>query len=223
MNARVMLFVFTMHHAPLDISNCIIVWDVETTALIDRKRVPIKDMEISVACALVFDVGDTKLENTFHRSFWHSSVMASYDISNLCQLLAECKSHVAYNGVRFDMIVIDKHFESDQQRQLANQKIHDPLQDMSSISYYSLNALLAANGLGSKTASGKEAPVMWESNRLEDLESYCMSDVDLLAKLITKAPTVKIPMMNAQIPLSISELLFPREFMSKGVEIKRFV
>ena len=203
--------------SPIDISNAIVVWDVETTALIDRKKVPIKDMEISVACALVFDVADTKLENAVRRSFWHSSVMASYGMSDLCSLLSECKSHVAYNGVRFDMLVLDKHFESEEQRQLAKQKLHDPLKDVSSVSYYSLNALLAANGLGSKTASGKEAPVMWDSSRFEDLESYCMSDVELLAKLITKAPAVTLPMMTAQIPLSISELLFPSEFMSRGI------
>ena len=202
---------------PLDISNCVVVWDVETTALIDRKKVAIEDMEISVACALVFDIADTKLENTFKQSFWHSSIIASHGMADLCQLLAECRAHVAYNGVRFDMIVLNKHFESEEQCQLANQKVHDPLQDVSSISYYPLNALLAANDLGSKTASGKEAPVMWASNRLEDLESYCMSDVELLAKLITKAPAVALPMMNARVPLSISQILFPNDFMSSGV------
>ena len=202
---------------PFDISKCLVVWDVETTALIDRKRVPIKDMEISVACALVFDIADNKLEKTFKKSFWHSSVIATHGMADLCQLLAGCRAHVAYNGVRFDMLVLDKHFESDEQRQIANRKLHDPLQDVSSISYYSLNALLAENNLGSKTASGKEAPGMWASNRLEDLESYCMSDVELLAKLITKAPTVKLPMMNARVPLSISQIIFPNDFMSAGV------
>ena len=164
-------------------------------------------MEVSVACALVFDATDKTLENATRRTFWHSSVTALSTMNDLCSMLASCKAHVAFNGLRFDMIVIKKHFCDDANYQSALQRLHDPYQDISSIGSYSLNVLLKTNDLSPKTASGKEAPKMWAEGRYEELEAYCMSDVELLAKLITKADSVKIPLMHARIPLSISTAL----------------
>tara|TARA_B100000767_G_C19610255_1_gene469540 strand:+ start:201 stop:833 length:633 start_codon:yes stop_codon:yes gene_type:complete len=201
-----------MDYLPFHIANAIVVWDVETTELIDKRRVPIEHMEISVACAMIFDASDVKLENVQKRTFWHASVLSSFKMDDLCKLLSSCRAHVAFNGRRFDMVVMKKHFESQREEELAFERLHDPLQDISVISYYSLNDLLAENQLGRKTASGKDAPVMWKAGRYEDLAKYCMSDVELLAHLITKASSVALPMLCARVPLSISRILFPDEF-----------
>ena len=53
---------------------------------------------------------------------------------------------------------------------------------------------------------------MWREQRLDDLERYCMSDVDLLAQLITQSASIAIPFLDARVPLSVSQLLFPLEF-----------
>lgn len=196
-----------------DLSNCVIIWDVETTELIDRKKCNISDMEVSVACALIFDAFDKNLENATRRTFWHSSVTSLSTMNDLCSMLASCKAHVAFNGLRFDMIVMKKHFCDDANYQSALKRLHDPYRDISMVGSYSLNSLLITNGLSPKTASGKEAPKMWKEGRYEELESYCMSDVELLAELVTKADSVKIPLMHARIPLSISTALSPQMYM----------
>lgn len=160
---------------------------------------------------MIFDASDVKLENVYRRTFWNTSVLSSFNMEDLCKLLSSCRAHVAFNGRNFDMLVMKQHFQSQREEDLALERLHDPLQDISIISYYSLNALLAENKLGSKTASGKEAPAMWEAGHHDDLERYCMSDVELLTRLITNAPSVALPMLYARVPLSISKILFPDE------------
>lgn len=194
------------------IENCIVVWDVETTQLIDKKRVSIEDMEISVACAIIFEITDVKMLHAKKKTFWSDKVLSSNSLEDLCHLLATCKGHVAYNGLNFDLIVMRKHFRTSVEYVQALQRLHDPFQDLKNLGYLSLQSLLTANKLGSKTASGKEAPVMWREQRFEDLERYCMRDVDLLAQLITNSSSIAIPFLDARVPLSISQLLFPLEF-----------
>lgn len=64
---------------------------------------------------------------------------------------------------------------------------------------FKLSALLSENALGSKTASGAEAPAMWQkwlqsgdTRELGRLEQYNQEDVKLLAKLV-KLPRVLLP------------------------------
>jgi hypothetical protein len=194
------------------IDQAVVIWDVETTELI-KPKVPIHLMSISVACAIVFDsrkeMSPNTVENGVRISFWNESVQAEFGLDDLCDLLATCKAHVAYNGTKFDMQTLKTKFESSAQEEDAIQRLHDPIVDIANVAcYYSLNAILNANKLAQKSASGKEAPVMWKDGRLEDLESYCVCDVFLLAQLITSAPAIKVPHMEALVPLSISNVLF---------------
>ena len=206
----------------------IVVWDVETTELIDKRRNSIPNMEISVACALIFKYDkdghtsktvDLNDKNTVRReTYWHNSrseVSGKSSISDLCTLLSKCKGHVAFNGAGFDMQVTKKCFATTQDYQDAAARLYDPLQDIvrSGLGYYSLNALLVQNGLSQKTASGSEAPKMWKEQRYEELEAYCASDVELLAQLITTKDSIAVPGVPGRLPLRIQELIFPANFI----------
>jgi hypothetical protein len=186
----------------------IIIWDVETTQLIDLKQQEIDDMEISVACAIEFHVDDVNLENAKTYTFWNEEVISEFGMGDLARMLSSCKHHVAFNGLRFDMRVMKQHFKDEVEYNKALDRLSDPFYDLSVIAPYSLNALLKANKLQSKSGSGKDAPVLWKQKRFEDLEQYCMDDVRLLAQLVTQESTVRVPNMSIRIPLQISEVLF---------------
>lgn len=206
----------------------IVVWDVETTELIDKKRRnSIPNMEISVACALIFkydkdrhtskpiDLNDARRETYWHNSRSEVSGKSSMSsISDLCTLLSKCRAHVAFNGGRFDMVVIKRYFATTQDYQDAAARLYDPFQDIvsSGLGYFSLNALLVQNGLSSKTASGSEAPKMWNEQRYDELEAYCASDVELLAQLITKTDSISLSGIVGRLPLRIQEVVFPANF-----------
>ena len=212
-------------------SDSIVVWDVETTELIDKgRRNSIPNMEISVACALIFKYDkdrhtsktiDLNDKNIVRReTYWHNSrsdvsgKSSMSSISDLCTLLSKCKAHLAFNGVGFDMQVARQYFASTADYQDAAARLYDPFQDIvsSGLGYYSLNALLVQNGLSSKTASGSQAPKMWKEQRYEELEAYCASDVELLAQLITKTDSIAVPGIFGRLPLRIHELIFPANF-----------
>ena len=212
-------------------SDSIVVWDVETTELIDKGRNSIPNMEISVACALIFkydkdrhtsrpiDLND--LNSVRRETYWHNSYSSEVSekssmssISDLCTLLSKCKGHVGFNSERFDMVVLKKYFATTQDYQDAAARLYDPFQDIvrSGLGYFSLNALLVQNGLSSKTASGAEAPKMWNEQRYDQLEAYCASDVELLAQLITKTDSISLSGIVGRLPLRIHELIFPANF-----------
>lgn len=192
-------------------SNLVVVWDVETTELIDRDRVPIEDMDISVACAVCFDADDAaSVRDAVRVSFWSDKMYASRHLAELAELLAECKASVAFNGLNFDIRTMKKHFASDEEYGKAVLKLYDPFDDLMHVTGpCSLASLLRVNGLETKGGKGSDAPAMWKQKRFDDLESYCKRDVELLAQLITARPTIRIPgVMEARHPLRISELLF---------------
>lgn len=191
------------------VDRMIVVWDLETTQLIDRRRQRIDDMQISVGCAECFDADDPSRRKTHKLSFWSDEVHGSHSLEDLAVLLSECYAHVAFNGERFDMQVMKKHFESGQQFERARGKLYDPYRDiLLAWDSCSLAALLRANGLGQKSGKGCDAPDLWKSKQYDKLEQYCMKDVSLLADLITSGPTVRVPGLPTRLPLRISPLLF---------------
>jgi len=191
-------------------SDVVIVWDVETTELIDCKNVPISRMEISVACALVLDANsvlkndtDAIMEQAERRVYWHVDRGRPGDqgMEHLATALANCKLHVAFNGKRFDMIILRKYFRSESDYDLACRRMYDPWDDLSrSIGSFSLASLLQANGLAKKTAKGCEAPGMWVRKEYDVLENYCAADVDRLARLVL-LPTIRIPSHPIRLPI----------------------
>ena len=90
-------------------------------------------------------------------------------------------------------------------------KLCDPFEEVENLfgDRLSLNALLKANGMQCKSGKGSEAPEMWREERLEELESYCMNDVLLLAQLVTYSPSIVVPGLLGRLALSTSIVFFP--------------
>lgn len=194
------------------IEQSVVVWDVETTELIQRGVVEIEDMQISVACAQSIGRSDDQQQsNTNLYSFWNDAVEASHSLADLADMLVRCRRHVAFNGRNFDMKVLRKHFRSDVAYQIAMSKLCDPFEEVENLfgDRLSLNALLKANGMHCKSGKGSEAPDMWREGRLEELESYCMNDVLLLAQLVTYSPSIVVPGLLGRLALSTSIVFFP--------------
>ena len=188
--------------------NSIVVWDLETTALIDKKLVAIPDMQVSVGCVLImdFDLALSCPERAFaeaeKRSYWHADAIAldpsKRPLSELAELLASARLNVAYNGRGFDMIVMKQHFADAASFATAERRLYDPLHQISGqLGWFKLATLLASNNIPGK---GADAPSQWQRGELVELESYCAVDVDRLARLILQQ-TLKFPLMLARVPL----------------------
>ena len=172
-------------------STCVV--DIETTELIETKRVSIPDMVVSVASVLLVE-GPTPL------TFWNDARTGrGAPLRFLCHVLDHARTIVAYNGSSFDLAVLAQRDEA----RLAQWrgKLVDPYlilrRDLGRS--FKLAALLSANGLEEKTAPGAEAPAMWkrwlqsgDPCELERLEAYNQQDVKVLAQLV-QLPRVSLP------------------------------
>lgn len=191
------------------------IWDVETTRLIERGNVKIEAMEISVACAIVLDVADFTsepheiMDRAERRVFWHEEVYPRRGecLDRLAELLVECKFHVAFNGNKFDILVMKRHFAHNADYKIACQKLYDPYDDLyRSIGGFSLASLLLANGIECKLGKGCDAPDLWVREEYEQLEEYCAADVDRLARLVLQ-PSIRIPGYMMRLPMGTLSML----------------
>ena len=110
-------------------------------------------------------------------------------------LLDEADQLCAFNGARFDLPFLAKQWGIVKEH-LAEWVVK--LVDIFEASKlalgmtFSLNLLLATNGLTSKTGSGLEAIRLAEEGKWAALADYCMQDV-LLTYEVTSLPTVNLP------------------------------
>ena len=176
-------------------SGNVIVFDLETTELI-RPNVPKSEMSISVACAMVLyadTVRDSRsaLDNSAALTFWHRDTDGA-PISLLIELLRAARLIVVYNGVGFDLKVLQKYMDEAEMRQLQGKTL-DPFAILRNETnrWFKLNALLLTNGLVPKSNSGAAAPALWREGRLQELEAYCARDVEALASLVLK-PRIRL-------------------------------
>jgi hypothetical protein len=100
-------------------------------------------------------------------------------LDEFLKLLDDAPLLCAFNGVRFDIPFIARRWGVPKE-QVGRwvMKLVDPF-EISKLALgktFSLNALLAANGMESKTGSGMEAVKMARQGRWAELEEYCMSD-----------------------------------------------
>ena len=193
----------------------IVVWDVETTRLIDKANVRIDRMEVSVACAVIFDINDVKgepheiMDRAERRVFWHEEVYPKRGecLDRLADLLSECKLHVAFNGNKFDILVMHRHFSTSAAYKAACERLYDPYEDLvKSIGSFSLGSLLLANGIASKLGKGVDAPDLWVCEEYDKLEEYCVADVDRLARLVLQ-PSIRIPGYMMRLPMGTITML----------------
>lgn len=52
--------------------------------------------------------------------------------------------------------------------------------------FFKLDVVLSSNDLPTKSGSGADAPKLWESNKREDLQKYCLQDVEVTLRLALK-------------------------------------
>ena len=166
-----------------------VIFDIETTELI-TKDVKIRDMQTSVATAMLVDSSGEKTLYTFYDD---SSVQRGAPIRFLTHILDRCIRIVAYNGIRFDLVVLAGGNEN--RLELWRSKCWDPfarLRDEHGL-WVKLDALLQANGLEQKSeSSGAVAPELWKEwvatrneSILDRLERYNVRDVTSLAELVS--------------------------------------
>lgn len=185
----------------------IVVFDVETTRLIDEERAGIDAMEVSVACAMRLPEGgqghtvQRQMSEAEHYTFWHQDAgthTGDGGVQELLGLFDRASLLVAYNGIGFDMRVLRSYYgsgEAAETRYAAHlHKLHDPMD----VVYRAtgrrtrLSHLLQLNGQKGKAGSGCDAPGLWRAGRTTQLATYCMRDVEVLAALVLRQ-SMRVP------------------------------
>ena len=175
-----------------------VAFDVETTRLIEED-VALTDMEVSVACAQWLPRARTVAEAVAaadRQTFWHTDVDrppeghgAVRPIRDMLGWFDAARVIVAYNGRAFDMQVLRRYYDGDDERWAAHvAKLHDPAEAVRRAAgrRVRLSTLLAANGLASKDGVGCDAPRLWDEGKLAQLERYCARDTSALVELVAK-------------------------------------
>ena len=183
----------------------VIVWDCETDTQLPRESPHERDLaisrsEVTVLCCLVFDSEDAMKPGNFEfarqaaskYTFWRDNARhGQAPFEPVLSLFDQAEAIVAYNGFGFDLRVLSKYYgntkDSKHRRTRHRLKMLDPMVCVAQaldIRFPSLDALLHSNGLGGKTSNGLEAIRMWQEERRDELEEYCWSDVEGLAKLV---------------------------------------
>jgi hypothetical protein len=144
-------------------------FDIETTGLNPRDSV--------VTCACAFDP-DAGIDRIFFFGYDGSSEDADTP-EVFFALLDRADRLCAFNGVRFDLPFLQARYGlSDSRIGAWVLKLCD-LYEAGRLGFgsaYSLNALLAANGLDAKTGCGADAILLAREGRWRELGEYCRQD-----------------------------------------------
>ena len=186
------------HAVPDAHGNGVVIFDTETTQPITAD-VALRDMEVSVACALWVPQSEREADawaRAERGTFWNAAVTrtptgdAARPVASLLAWFDEARVIAAYNGHGFDMEVLWAAYRGDRDRwERHRAKLHDPLHAITNAAgrRASLAQLLKWNGLAAKDGVGAEAPRLWEDGRLARLEQYCERDTHALAELLMKS------------------------------------
>ena len=163
-----------------------ILWDCESDSLFAEytdKDEAFRRMQITCICSLCIplDEADGLLhDQARERVFWRD---APGDIEAFVHLLSGASFHVAFNGIHFDLKLLQKHCRPVFFELLV--RAWDPMLQLSLVvgRWPKLDDLLEQNGLSKKTGDGVHAVRLWAEGRRFDLACYCMEDVRLLWRL----------------------------------------
>lgn len=180
----------------------VVVFDLETKNLIEqadwrRREDKVKALDISVVCVLKLDSdlilhgSESSVSEAMKKaemvSFW-PHVSGENGFSQLFDIFDAAETIGTYNGLAFDNLVLQKHYKNHGgfERYLShvfkNIDLFQRLRDTHG-KWFKLDAVLEANGLDTKPASGLDAVRWWQQGRLDLIEEYCKADVLQLAKL----------------------------------------
>ena len=198
--------------------NGVVVFDVETTHLIEDET-PIRDMEISVACATWIPPGtrtpSEAAEKAEHMSAWHGTVTRAPQgggvvrIEQLLRWFDGARAIVGYNARAFDMQVLRRYYEGDDARWHAHvRKLCDPMEQIQRVTgrRQRMQAVLKINKLAGKDGAGTDAPRWWEEGKLARLETYCERDVAGLVEIVMR-DEIHLPGKQTTREVSVVRLL----------------
>ena len=181
----------------------VLFYDSETQNLISEvpgwyRDEKIRNLSVSCACAVAVplelcrDPSDRNraYEERVEYTYWIDSDQQGCRIADLLDLMDKAFLIVSYNGIGFDALVLRQYY-ADESRFCAHMaKQFDVFVGvraaMTCEKWPSLDWLLGKNNFDPKEASGLQAVEWWKSGTEEDramLQSYCLADVNLLAKL----------------------------------------
>jgi len=144
---------------------------------------PVKKCIVKVEC---FNVIINKIDENAH---------GMIDVKRrVAQILADCTSIVAFNGIKFDMPFILKWLEESPSSDVLLSGIESKYLDFCAISktiansYISLNNVCILNQIKvCKSANGAQAVVWAREHEWKKLSDYCMQDVFVLLELTQHA------------------------------------
>jgi len=145
------------------------------------------------------DLSSTLLDSAKWLVSWRDvSSQAQGPFHDLFALFDRADVIVGFNALDFDFPALRKHYGTlktdGSQRYFGHRfKCVDIFERIRSATGYwpSLDSLLLANGLESKSGSGAAAIELWNEGRRDELESYCKKDVQLTAEL-SLLPSLKM-------------------------------
>lgn len=156
-------------------------FDIETTGLLSDAQA-----RISVVCTVETQTGSERVYNFMAASCEAGRTQLRNDlVGEMNAAVSLC----AYNAVLFDIPFLQRELQiSDQEVQCWLLKLFDPFHAMKTTFNVTskLNAMLALNGLSSKSGSGGDAVEMAKNREWESLTRYCMDDVRLTLALAVK-------------------------------------
>ena len=163
----------------------VLAFDIETTGL---------EAEFcDVTCACAYDP-DRGVERSFVFALGDSP-------GEFMSLLDEAPLLCAFNGVRFDIPFMCKKWGvSDERAGKWVKKMLDPFEacKVALAQTFSLNRLLAANGLQAKTGSGLDAVNMAREARWTELAEYCMHDTRMTHAAVMVQGGATLPLCEKQ-------------------------
>ena len=163
-------------------------FDLETTGLNPRGAL--------ITCAAVSDP-EAGLERVFSFARLENGRLVPVldDAEEFMALLDGADRLCAFNGARFDLPFIEHHLRPGPARVLAwRLKLHDVFEacKLALGVTFTLNALLAHNGVPGKTGSGCNAIQLAEEGRWEELQEYCLNDTRRTHQ-VSSLPLIRLP------------------------------
>ena len=207
-----------------------VIFDLETKTLIPRKHNSrdnaISGMEVSVACSIIVDADLVLTSRTLETidstmrslTVWcddtpisTTKLYAPSTFARLFDAFDAATVIVAYNGIGFDMLVLQQYYDRTA-RGVARyrshlEKLHDPFARIRGVTGFwpKLSMLLALNGHPSKSGDGVNAVRLWDEGKRTELASYCYDDVVLLLRLVLQKGGVVVA-QNHVLPSHVTSL-----------------
>ncbi len=172
-------------------SNRTLFFDIETTSIPSFSVQNIKEAEMTCFCGLYGETDNTtdngeSVQVCLKKEY--TEEQKAQCIESIGKVLDEAKIIIAFNADAFDLVVMQKYYDSARFDRWKNKCI-DPMVTVKRLNQgypKSLQALATANGIEGKTGDGANAPKLWETGQYDELLDYCLNDVRILQQLWNK-------------------------------------